>query len=92
MSVSSRDIGRLVFDLVADVDIRRVPLVRVKELFGRNAVAGIIENSSNCTIYIGKGQSHADTVRCLLHELAHYYVAKYEVVPLKEHEAAVKLM
>jgi len=82
----TRDIGRLVLDLISDVDIKRVSPERVRELFGKNAVAGIRENGVNNTIYVGKGQSHADTVRCILHELSHYYSYKYENIPPDQHD------
>ena len=90
MTYEAKDIGRLVLDLVADVDIRRVSKARVKKKFG-TAVAGITDNYKANKIYISKGQQHAETIRCILHELSHYYSIKYENIPLeKQNEDSVE--
>lgn len=86
---TTKDIGRLVIDLLVDVDIKRTSKRRVEEKFGKTAVAGIEETAKKTTIYISKGQQHAETIRCVLHELSHYYESKYKNNPMENHDEEV---
>ena len=68
------DIGglaRLLVDMVVDMNIKQSTEKEVRRRFGDDKIAGI-EYETN-TIYLVKKLPHADKVRNLLHELAHYY-------------------
>jgi Zn-dependent peptidase ImmA (M78 family) len=87
--LKTQDIGRLVLDLIADVDIRRVTKKELGRHFNRGAVAGIEDDYKKQVIYIDKSLNHAETVRSLLHELSHYYSSKYENIPWENHDEDV---
>lgn len=76
-------------DLLVDVDVRRVSKKEVERRFGDDAVAGILDTGKKSTIYISKGQPHAETIRCVLHELSHYYECKYQNNPMENHDEDV---
>jgi hypothetical protein len=68
------DIGALIIGILADCEIRQASHKEVEKRYGKNTIAGITYENPR-KIHLCRTMDHQDKIRCLLHEVAHYYCA-----------------